>query len=308
MVQLTPKIAPNDLKTKITKVKADLESEKRISKVFVEVVCSPNQMDQANALLLSVQRMFEGLIIPSGKPIVRKSNPHDDSTELMDEEEVLEAMESPEEFDQKTKGEKKTPDTQITVTFRQEYSNPAYNIQLKKEKQESKDKKDSKESDLHLSEEDIKMMVAREFTKFTARSAGEVEMVTDPREDLNVKMEKMFQVSDHIDFEADVGFANKIKLNPAWVNRMIAKMERAELMEKGLILPKAKERDPRKSKQSKLLKQLIPRTIKLSKRPVEKFSGMLLDPGLYERNEEFTRTDPQTKKKILTQTEILKKI
>jgi hypothetical protein len=313
-VSLTPKIAPNDLKTKLAKVKTELAPERRVAKVFVEVTCPPNQMDQANALLLSVQRMFEGVLQLKGKPSVSRNNEKDESSEIMDEDEVLEAMENPESAEEQQKGDKSATAPQISVVFRQEYSNPAFTNQVVKEKVESKDQKESKEPVLQLNDAEVKALVDREFSKITAKSAGDFDIDTVVREDTHTRMEKMFQVTGAVEFEPDVGFVQPIKLNPAWTQRMFDKVDRLDLLQKGLIVAKKRVLTKKQksmgmtNKLSKDLRKIGAGDLKKKKRPIEQDSGLYMDKELLERNEQWTRAEKGTRQKLVTQKEIIKKL
>lgn len=316
-VAMTSKIGPNDLKTKLAKVKSELGPERRVSKVFVEISCAPNEMDQANALLLSVQKMFEGSLQVIGKPVVRRRNEKEETSEIMDEDQVLEAMENPESLVETAKNEKMLASApKITVTFRQEYSNPAFTNQVAKEKEESKESKQAKEfktPTLVLNDEEISALVDREFAKVTSKTIN-LDTDTVAQEENHERMARMFQIEDKVDFEQDVGLTTALRLNPAFKQRVFEKLDRLKMIDKGIIVTKKavstkkEKKVERPTRSSKVLKKLGSSDMVSRKRAIEEESGLVMDRELLGRSEQWTRTDPTTRQRLISQKEIIKKL
>lgn len=271
--------------------------------------CPPNQMDQASALMLSVKKLFEGVLQPEGKPSVRKVAEEGMPTEVLDEEEVLEAMEQPEEFEKKAKAKTKTDVSQVTMVFRQEFSNPAYDQLMRQDKSEEKSTKEEQAArpELILTEDEIRPLVEREFSRLKSKALDDEPQMTGGVEDEQTKMSKMFEVSGPAEFENDTESMWSPKLESKFIARVLSKFRKIEMMEKGLYVPKPNKKRAglRSSTESKKLELDQMRT---KKRKTEFYSGLLVDPELVNPREGFSRADPETAQQIAKQKKLLGKM
>lgn len=312
-LRLSTKIAPNDLKFKIDKVRSEIV-RKGVDKVIVEIECNMGQLDQANALLLSVKKLFEGLLIYTAKSEVKRRDDDTEETVAVDEEEIIDALEYPEE-EKKVVSKEKTKEFRKDagiVTLRQEFLNSAKLTEQSKLLKAAKAKTEvaAPEQKVKLTEEEIVKFIEKEFAKLAGRGNDVViqtsELVLTEEQE---KVDNMFKAEEKSDFNAVIaGEEPRVHIRDSFMKRIFAKIEAGLAREKQGFVSKAETNKKLRKVETKETRLLNADFMKGVTTGMTEEFGIILDKNLQRRLDGRPRNDPETRSRIATQMELLKRM
>lgn len=313
VLRLSTKIAPNDLKFKIDKVKSEI-NKKGVDKLFVDIECNMGHLDQANALLLSVKKILEGTMIHTAKSEVRKRDEDSEETVTVDQEEIIDALEYPEE-DKKPQVKDKPKEFKKDaglVTLRQEFLNPAKLTEQSKVPKAAKAKTENvvPEAKVALTDEEIVKFIEKEFAKLAGRGDDFViqtseSVVTEEQE----KLENMFKSEERADFNPVIaGDEPRLHLKDSFMKRIFGKIERGFAREKQGFVTKKETNKKLKKMETKDTRLLNADFMKGVTTGMTEEYGIFLDKGLKRRVDGRPRNDPETRSRIAAQMELLKRL